>query len=147
MMLTIPMIALGACTSDIGSSQYTTRSVGQGGQASKCTVINVRQIRIASDSELGTLIGAGTGAVAGYTIGGGRTANTLGAIGGGLVGGAAGRAAQRGLTSQDGFEYVVELDNGRIVTTTQGNDVLMVPGDRCLFLTGQRNRVIPFNGR
>lgn len=142
----LSVCALASCTSDIDSSDYTTRSIGAASSSSKCRVLNVRKISVKSDGPAGTVLGAGAGGVAGYAIGGGDTAHILGAIGGAALGGIAGNAAQKGLTSQDGFEYVVEQDNGRVITTTQGTDVLLVPGDRCLVVYGERTRIIPYSG-
>ena len=89
------------------------------------------------------------GGVAGSQIGKGSTAGVLGAVGGALVGGAAGNLAQRGLSKQSGYEYVVQLDNGGLVTVTQGSDVLMAVGQRCMVLYGSgsdRARIIPYSG-
>ncbi len=76
-------------------------------------------------------------------IGGGGTAHLLGAVGGAILGGFAGDAAQQGLTSQQGYEYIVRLDNGNTVSTTQGTDVLLNPGQRCQIIFGNKARVIP----
>ena len=76
-------------------------------------------------------------------IGGGNTAHLLGAVGGAILGGFAGNAAQEGLTSQQGYEYIVRLDNGNTVSTTQGADVLLNPGQRCQIIFGNPARIIP----
>lgn len=145
-MLILPMtLIFNACTSDIGANQYATSSIGQASTAQIGTVVSVRQIQVASDSSAGTLIGGAAGGVAGSTIGGGDTAHILGAIGGAVLGGIAGNAAQKGLTSQGGYEYVVRLDNGNLVTVSQGTDILLNPGQRCMVLFGDRARVIPYN--
>ena len=68
------------------------------------------------------------------------------AIGGAVVGGIAGNAAQEGLSSQSGYEYVIQLDNGSMVTVSQGNDVLLNPGQKCMVLYGKRARVVPYYG-
>lgn len=86
------------------------------------------------------------GGVAGSMIGGSDTAHILGAIGGAVVGGIAGNAAQEGLSSQSGYEYVIQLDNGSMVTVSQGNDVLLNPGQKCMVLYGKRARVVPYYG-
>lgn len=147
LMLILPLaIVLSACTSNIGADQYATSSVGQVNRALKGTVVSVRQIAVSSDGPAGTLIGGAAGGVAGSMIGGSDTAHILGAIGGAVIGGIAGDAAQEGLSKQSGYEYVVELDNGNMVTVSQGNDVLLNPGQRCLVLYGDRARVVPYNG-
>lgn len=113
LLMILPMLlTAGACTSRIGADQYDTSAVGEVNRAVKGTVVSVRQISIASNNGAGTLIGGAAGGVAGSMIGGSDTAHILGAIGGAVVGGIAGNAAQEGLSSQSGYEYVIQLDNG-----------------------------------
>ena len=142
LLMILPMLlTAGACTSRIGADQYDTSAVGEVNRAVKGTVVSVRQISIASNNGAGTLIGGAAGGVAGSMIGGSDTAHILGAIGG-----AAGNAAQEGLSSQSGYEYVIQLDNGSMVTVSQGNDVLLNPGQKCMVLYGKRARVVPYYG-
>lgn len=138
------IMPIAACTSDISSSHYSTSSVGAVAQVVAGTVVSVRQITVSSeDNNAGTLIGGALGGIGGSTIGGGSTAHALGAVGGAVIGGIAGNAAQRGLSSQQGYEYVVRLDNGNMLTVTQGNDVLLNPGQRCYVTLGSPARVMP----
>ena len=138
------IMPIAACTSDISSSHYSTSSVGVAAQTMAGTVVSVRQITVSSeDNNAGTLIGAGLGGVGGSAIGGGSRAHTIGAIGGAVLGGIAGNAAQKGLSSQQGYEYVIRLDNGNMVTVTQGNDILLNPGQRCYVSLGHPARVTP----
>ena len=149
--MAIPALMLiNACTTDIGANQYDSASVGAVTKALKGTIISVRSITVRdSDRTGGTALGAIAGGIGGSQIGKGNTAALLGTTGGALLGGAAGNLAQRGLSSQSGYEYVVQLDNGGVVTVTQGNDVLLANGQRCMVLYGNgssRARVIPYNG-
>ena len=151
LILIIPaLLMMGACATDIGANQYDSSAVGSVTRALKGTVISVRNITVRdSDKSAGTAVGALAGGVAGSQIGKGSTAGILGAVGGALLGGAAGNLAQGGLSSQSGYEYVVQLDNGGVVTVTQGNDVLLANGQRCMVLYGDgssRARVIPYIG-
>lgn len=139
-------LMLSGCYSAIGADQYATDSVGEVNRALRGTVVSVRAVQVASDGQTGTLIGGAAGAVAGSMIGGSDAAHILGGIGGAVIGGMAGDAAQGALTKQSGYEYVVELDNGSLVTVSQGNDVVLRPGQRCIVLYGKRARVIPYNG-
>ena len=142
--LVLPLAFLSACQADIGSNQYSTGSVGVASSASPCSVLSVRQVSVKTDNGVGSVIGAVAGGVAGYSIGSGSTAHNLGAIGGAVLGGVAGGAAQSALSSQGGFEYVVKLDNGQIMTLTQGTDTLLTPGQRCLMLFGNPSRIIAY---
>ena len=131
-------LLMSACTSNINSDHYTTSSVGMATAARICTVVSVRQVTVQSENGVGTLFGAGLGGVAGSAIGG------LGAIGGALAGGIAGGAAQDALSKQGGYEYVVKLENGQLMTLTQGQDVLLSPGQRCMLLSGNPARLTAY---
>ena len=145
LLLALPLTAAGiaGCASDIDSIYYSTGSVGQVSQAQGCTVVSVRPIKVSTQNGAGTAIGGIAGGIAGSQIGGGNTAHLLGAVGGAILGGFAGNAAQEGLTSQQGYEYIVRLDNGNTVSTTQGADVLLNPGQRCQIIFGNPARIIP----
>ena len=150
-ILLMPIVlAIAGCASQIGANQYDSAAVGSVNRVRIGTVISVRQITVAdNDNSLGTAIGGIAGGVAGSQIGKGDTAAILGAVGGALVGGAAGNYAQRGLSRQKGYEYVVQLDNGGLVTVTQGTDILFAVGQRCMVLYGRgsdRARIVPYNG-
>ena len=145
LLLALPLTAAGiaGCASDIDSNYYSTGSVGHVSQAQGCTVVSVRPIKVSTQNGAGTAIGGIAGGIAGSQIGGGNTAHLLGAVGGAILGGFAGNAAQEGLTSQQGYEYIVRLDNGNTVSTTQGADVLLNPGQRCQIIFGNPARIIP----
>lgn len=145
LLLALPLTAAGiaGCASDIDSNYYSTGSVGQVSQAQGCTVVSVRPIKVSTQNGAGTAIGGIAGGIAGSQIGGGNTAHLLGAVGGAILGDFAGNAAQEGLTSQQGYEYIVRLDNGNTVSTTQGADVLLNPGQRCQIIFGNPARIIP----
>ena len=145
LLLALPLTAAGiaGCASDIDSNYYSTGSVGQVSQEQGCTVVSVRPIKVSTQNGAGTAIGGIAGGIAGSQIGGGNTAHLLGAVGGAILGGFAGNAAQEGLTSQQGYEYIVRLDNGNTVSTTQGADVLLNPGQRCQIIFGNPARIIP----
>ena len=145
LLLALPLTAAGiaGCASDIDSNYYSTGSVGQVSQAQGCTVVSVRPIKVSTQNGAGTAIGGIAGGIAGSQIGGGNTAHLLGAVGGAILGGFAGNAAQEGLTSQQGYEYIVRLDNGNTVSATQGADVLLNPGQRCQIIFGNPARIIP----
>lgn len=132
-----------ACTSNIGANQYATSATGQVNSAVRGVVVSVRQVVAQSNNGAGQLIGGAAGGVAGSAIGGDSTAHILGAIGGAVIGGIAGEMAQNELSKQSAYEYVIQLDNGKLVTITQGTDILLSPGQKCIVLFGSQSRVIP----
>lgn len=147
-LLLLPMtLMLASCADDIGANQYETSSVGHVSSAVEGTIVSVRRITVStSEGAVGTIGGAVVGGALGSLIGGSDAVRVAGAAGGAVVGGAAGQAGQKQLSKQAGFEYVIRLDNGSLLTLTQGTDVAMAVGQRCIVLDAQRGdraRVIP----
>ncbi|MBP1532499.1 MAG: glycine zipper 2TM domain-containing protein [Alphaproteobacteria bacterium] len=139
------LVLLAACAPRIGSNDYSYSSVRQASNAFPCTVLSVRSVNVNSDdNSAGTMLGGVAGGVAGSTIGHGRSANTLGAIGGAAAGMLIGNLAQDAMMSQGGFEYIVRTDNGQTYSVTQGTDTLLSAGQRCMLINGATSRVIPY---
>ena len=133
-----------ACTRNISPDSYAVGSVGQVNRAVRGVVISVRQVDISgSQTGVGGAAGAAGGAVAGSAIGGGTRENILGAIGGAVVGGIAGSAIEEGSSRQKGMEYVVETQNGSLITVVQGVDPPLSVGRKVIVLYGTRARIIP----
>lgn len=137
-------LTLSSCQADIESNQYSSSAAGKANAVSECTVVSVRQVKVKTDNELGTIIGGAAGGIAGYSIGSGSTAHLLGGLGGAVLGGLAGDAAQGALSSQTGYEYIVKLSNGQLATITQGSSTLLSPGQRCMLLYGNPSRLISY---
>lgn len=134
-----------ACTSNIGANNYEVQNVNKVNAAQIGTIISVRKVLVQNNNGGGALLGSVAGGVAGSQIGRGSAAGILGALGGAIVGGVAGDLAQDELSKQVGYEYVIKLENGNIVTVTQGDDVIMNVGEKCLVMYGAQARVVPYN--
>lgn len=138
------LLAVVACAPSIGSNDYGYSSVGQASSAFPCTVLSVRSVNVNSSGGTGTVLGGVAGGVAGSTIGHGKSASILGAIGGAAAGALVGNAAEKGIMSQGGYEYVVRTDNGQTYSVTQGTDNLIAAGQRCMLINGNPSRIIPY---
>jgi len=66
----------------------------------------------------------------------------LGAIGGAIAGGLAGAAIENSATQQTGLEYVVQTENGNLMTLVQGSDPPFTIGQKVLVLYGSPSRII-----
>src|ERR1017187_4822272 len=119
-MLTVlgaAIIALAGCAQNISPQTYSVGSVGQVNRAISATVISVREVNVAGTTGVGGGAGTAAGAVIGSGAGGNNSrGNIVGAIGGAVVGGLAGAAIEANATKQKGFEYVVETENGNLMT-------------------------------
>ncbi len=101
-----------------------------------------RGVDISGTSALGGTAGAAVGATAGSALGGGVRSNIVGAVGGAVIGGIAGAAIESSATKQTGMEYVVETENGNLMTIVQGKDPLFTQGSKVLVLYGNPSRII-----
>lgn len=141
-------LLISSCASEIGANRYETSAVGQVNTAREGVIISVRRVRVAtSDGTVGTLGGAVAGGALGSLIGGSDAVRVAAAAGGAILGGVAGQSAQEALSSQDGYEYVIKMNDGGALTVTQGADVVIAVGQRVMVLNasrGERARVIPF---
>lgn len=115
------LVALTACAPNISPDVVQANNANTITQTTRGTIISIKPIQVkANDNMVGTLAGAGIGGVAGSAIGGGDRVPIIGAIGGALLGGAAGDYAQDKLSSQQGLQYIIKKNNGDLITVVQG---------------------------
>lgn len=139
--IALASMGLEGCAPRIGGSNYSVASAGEVNDTFQGVIISKRIVTIgakrAEDENqpgIGAAAGALTGAGAGSYIGSGS--GSIWAMGAGaLVGGVAGHFAEKALTDQEGFEYTVRLNNGRVITLAQGAEPNMAVGQRVLFIT------------
>jgi outer membrane lipoprotein SlyB len=106
-----------------GESLYGARDVGVVIDTTEAIVVASRPVAIeGGPTRVGPIVGAASAAtLAGSLIGGG-TGATIAAVLGGLLGFAAGHAAEKELASGEGLEYVLETTDGRTLTIVQRTD-------------------------
>ena len=139
------LVLLSGCARNISSNTYDARTLGgESLDSYPCKVVSVRKIMVEEgdyleNSQTGTVLGAVAGGVAGNMIGQGKgrvLATGIGAVAG-AVGGA---LAEKSLKSQEAYEYIVELRDGRMKTVVQGLDTVLAPGQEALLIEGRRGR-------
>ncbi|RMH94517.1 hypothetical protein EBB59_02260 [Lysobacter pythonis] len=135
-------LALPACTPNVRPDSYSIGSVGQVNRSVGATIISARPVRIDGSRGVGTASGAAAGAVVGSNVGGSDSANVIGAIGGAVVGGIVGAAAERGASATTGIEYVVQTENGNLMSVVQGPEPALQVGAKVLLLYGSPARLI-----
>lgn len=134
---------LGGCASNISSQTYSVGSVGQVNRTVSATVISAREVNVAGTTGIGGSAGTAAGAVIGSGAGGNNNrGNAVGAIAGAVAGGLAGAAIESNATKQKGMEYVVETENGNLMTIVQGIDPVFATGQKVLVLYGSPSRLI-----
>lgn len=136
------LMFLPACAPNVSPDSYSVGSVGAVNRTVSCVVISARTVQIKGTTGVGGTTGAATEAVAGSTLGGGTRSNIAGAIGGVVVGGIAGAMVEEGLMKQSGKEYVIQTDNGNLMTIVQGREPEFLVGDKVFILYGNPSRII-----
>jgi outer membrane lipoprotein SlyB len=139
------MVSVAAC-SHPSSTTYGDTEVGQPIETAPASVVSSRIVNVSDES---SLVGAGAGAAVG-AVGGNLAvtgpAGLLLAIVGGLVGAGIGYMAEKQMKDRDGIEYILEMDDGRLVTVVQNRESDEQPlpdGARVLVqLNGQYTRVM-----
>ena len=117
-LLILPLLAT-ACVSST-SSTYSGGDVGNVIETEPGTVVSARIVDIkgGENSGVGAVAGAAAGGTAGYAVGSGDSRG-LTTVLGGLAGAGAGYLAERSLRGREGIEYVIRMDDGRVITLVQ----------------------------
>jgi outer membrane lipoprotein SlyB len=149
MMVSSATAMLSGCAREISSNVYSDSHVGEASRTFRGVVVSVREIDVTNAEKLqentaGIVAGGVGGGVLGHQFGKGR-GNTAATAAGALLGAVAGAYAEKALSSQTAFEYIVELSTGEMRTVVQGKDTKYGPGQRVLLIVGQqgRSRIIP----
>jgi len=135
-------ILLGGCQSDLRSDYYRASTVGSVNRAIRGRVVSARNVRVSDESGVGASAGAGTGAIAGARSADNVAGAAVLAIAGAVVGGVAGAVTEKSLTKQEAFEYVVESENGALLTLVQGGNERFSVGQSVMVLYGSPSRII-----
>jgi outer membrane lipoprotein SlyB len=130
----------------VSPNSYGVGSVGQVNRAVRGAIVNARPVAIDGSQAVGATVGATAGAIGGSFVGGDMRANLIGAVAGAVAGGLIGAASEQSATRQQGMEYVVESQNGALLTIVQGSEPILEIGARVIVLYGNRSRIIPDPG-
>lgn len=127
--------ALAACGIGDTNTTYERYEIGEQAHIEFGQIVQIMPIKTAGSSSIGTLAGAGAGAAAGSMIGGNTAVNIIGGIGGALVGGVIGSAAEKNLTSDTAYEFLIQKQNGTFVSIIQTNELGLQVGENVLLST------------
>jgi outer membrane lipoprotein SlyB len=120
---------LAAGCANPSSSRYNTSDVGQIIETSEGTVLSSRIVDIegGDNAGYGAVAGGAAGGTAGYVSMGNSSATGLVAVLGAIIGAGVGYLAEDSVRSREGIEYLVRLDDGRVVTLVQNREGEEVP--------------------
>ncbi len=130
-LIGLSAIAMTGCdTASQGGKTYTRGQAQQQMKVHYGVLLSVAAVTIEPEKTGGgAAVGAVTGGIAGSMLGSGD-GSTLAAMGGALLGGAAGSKAEQNMRTVAGHELEVELDDGRILVIVQEADDVFLKGDR-----------------
>lgn len=122
---------LAGCMPESRSGKVYTRDQARTSQSVNYgTILRVEPVTIeGTQTGAGTVAGGAMGGVLGSTVGGG-SGRAVATVGGAILGGIAGAAIEKGVTTVQGVELEVELDNGELLVVVQENDAVYRVGDR-----------------
>jgi len=146
-------VTASGCAPRIGGNNVSVQGAGRMSETLRGVVVAARPVTISARSAetdnqpgAGAVIGGLSGAVLGSQLGGGRGSVVTGVLGA-LGGGVAGHMIEQKLTDQEGMEYQIQLDHGRLITMRQGADPMLRAGQRVMVInaSGGHGRVIADN--
>ncbi|MDD7805067.1 MAG: hypothetical protein PUP46_05805 [Endozoicomonas sp. (ex Botrylloides leachii)] len=145
-LMSLLVMMLSGCMSDLTGETYsrdearTTQNVNFG------TITEVKFVKLqGTQSGVGSLAGGAIGGIAaGSNIGEG-SGSSVAAIAGAVAGGVLGNMAEQKLTTKQGIELTIKLDNGRYISVVQQVDpnAPLTKGDNVKILSqGDTSRVV-----
>lgn len=136
----LPVFFSSCAMESLTGNSYSRSEAGRAQNVRNGTITSIRGVEIEGETGAGTLVGAAAGGLAANQIGqgSGRTAAT---VGGALVGGMLGSHAGKAITTKQGLEIQVKLDEGGSISVVQEAD------KNESFNTGDRVRVLSNGGR
>ncbi|MGB1271006.1 MAG: glycine zipper 2TM domain-containing protein [Endozoicomonas sp.] len=116
------LISLSGCMSDTTGTTYSRIEARQMQVVRFGTVADVRMVKLeGTEGEVGTLAGAAVGGIAASSIGGERE-SVIAGIAGAVAGGVLGHMAEKKLTTQQGVELTIRLEDGSYISVVQQAD-------------------------
>ena len=129
------VLFLAACGVGNTNTTYQRGQIGKRGSTSTGVIVAMEVIAVEGTDGVGTLAGGIAGGAAGSMIGGNTAVNIIGAVGGAVLGGVIGNAAEKAVTSDTSFEFLVQEDrSGDVISVVQSNELGLQPGDHVILV-------------
>lgn len=129
------VLFLTACGVGNTNTTYQRGQIGKRGSTSTGVIVAMEVIAVEGTDGVGTLAGGVAGGAAGSMIGGNTAVNIIGAVGGAVLGGMLGNAAEKAVTSDTSFEFLVQEDrSGDVISVVQSNELELQPGDHVILV-------------
>ena len=143
MLLVLAVLSLAACSTMHSADRYSQNEMGTPSYVYRGTVLQVRVVDVeGTRTGIGAGLGALAGGIGGSFVGGDVRTNMLVAIGTALAGGIVGGLAEEAVTMGTALEYVVQREDGEVVSVVQDAEEVLNPGDRVLILDSGVLRIV-----
>lgn len=135
-------LVLNACQNGYSPDRYSPGSMQQANKVDRATVQSVRLVDVDGTAGAGALVGGAAGGIGGSSFGSGG-GSAAAALGGVLVGAAIGALVEKSATETQAFEYIVQKQNGDLMSVTQKDAQPLAVGQKVMLIYGVRARLIP----
>ncbi len=144
-LLPLLVILTTSCARQISTDVYSSRQVGEVAATYSGIIKNIRPVTVENgenleDNSLGMIGGGVAGGAVGDAIGHGSFfGKAVGAVCGALTG----ALVEKKMKRQIALEYIVQIEDGSLMTIVQGQDQSLYIGQNVYVLVGKRSRIIP----
>jgi outer membrane lipoprotein SlyB len=146
-LLAVGTLLFPSCARQISSDVYASRQVGEVSVTYAGIIKSIREVCVEQgdqleDNGIGIAGGGVTGGILGSAFGRGKLVPTAA---GAIAGAVTGSFIEKKLKQQSAFEYIVELENGGLMTIVQGQDQVFCIGQPVYVIVSQtgRSRITP----
>ncbi|MBD0275674.1 MAG: hypothetical protein ICV73_27565, partial [Acetobacteraceae bacterium] len=140
----LALAALAACGPRYSPDTYATRAVQQANKVEQGTVVGRREVKVSAEGSTGAAAGAAAGGVLGAQAPGAGIVSALGGVGGALVGGLVGTAAEHTVVDTTAYESGVRTAaTGELLSVTQRDTTPLAIGQNVLLIAGNQARIVP----
>jgi len=132
------------CSDGYSPNTYAATAAQQEATVQRGVIIGVRPVLISANGTIGAATGGAAGGVAGAQLTGSPVVTAFSAIGGSLVGGIGGAAAEQAVADTKGWEYIVQETGDKLVSVTQTSKTALPVGLNVLVISDtQQARIVP----
>jgi outer membrane lipoprotein SlyB len=131
------------CGADYTANTYNAAAVQQANKVERGVIVGFREVAVSAEGTIGAVTGGAAGGIAASQSPLGPVSRAFSALGGTLVGGLVGSAAERAVGDTRAWEYIVREPSGELVSVTQADKVPLPIGQSVLVITGKQARVVP----
>ncbi len=136
-LLVMALLSVSACGPSHTGETYSRGDMQRGGIVQTGRIIAVENVPISgTTSGIGAIGGGVAGGAIGASIPRGTTGSILAGVGGAIIGSIAGNAIEEGITRGKGTRFHVQLDSGPVINVVQTNEANLQTGDRVTVMEG-----------